>query len=346
MKIAFILPSLINNGPIVVVNNVVKYLKSYVEQIDVYYFDATPAMDFDCPVYKIRMNQAIDFDKYDIIHSHCLRPDKYVIKWRKKIKNAKIITTLHQDTFRSFQYQYNIALAYLFTRYWCHLQSKFDGVISISNQLKDGYQSYIHSKLTTIYNGCIINEDSNLDASIISKQMEVKEKYKLLGTYAFVTRRKGLEQILKALIELPDYAFMIIGDGPDIARLLLLSKQTGISDRVYFIPYQKKPYNYLANIDVYVMPSYSEGFGLSMVEAALAKKSIVCSELPSFHEIFNNDEACFFELDNIDSLKRSIILAYENKLKLGERAYNKASDMFTAQRMAENHLKYYQNLFV
>lgn len=47
---------------------------------------------------------------------------------------------------------------------------------------------------------------------------------------------------------------MIIGDGPDIARLLLLSKQTGISDRVYFIPYQKKPYNYLANIDVYVMP--------------------------------------------------------------------------------------------
>ena len=92
MKIAFILPSLINKGPIVVVNNVVKYLKSYVEQIDVYYFDATPAMDFDCPVYKIRMNQAIDFDKYDIIHSHCLRPDKYVIKWRKKIKNAKIIT--------------------------------------------------------------------------------------------------------------------------------------------------------------------------------------------------------------------------------------------------------------
>ena len=200
--------------------------------------------------------------------------------------------------------------------------------------------------MTTIYNGCIINEDSNLDASIISKQMEAKEKYKLLGTYAFVTRRKGLEQILKALIELPDYAFMIIGDGPDIARLLLLSRQTGISDRVYFIPYQKKPYNYLANIDVYVMPSYSEGFGLSMVEAALAKKSIVCSELPSFHEIFNNDEACFFELDNIDSLKRSIILAYENKLELGERAYNKASDMFTAQRMAESHLKYYQNLFV
>lgn len=346
MKIAFILPSLINKGPIVVVNNLVKYLKLYVEQIDVYYFDDTPAMEFDCPVYRIRMNQAIDFDRYDIIHSHCLRPDKYVIKWKKKIKNAKIISTLHQDTFCCLQYQYNTVLAYLFTRYWCHMQSKFDGVICISNQLKEGYQRYIHSKLTTIYNGCFISRESNLDGSVVSKQMEIKEKYKLLGTYAFVTRGKGLEQILKALIDLPDYAFMIIGEGPDIARLLLLSKQMGISDRVYFIPYQKKPYNYLENVDVYVMPSYSEGFGLSMVEAALAKKSIVCSELPSFHEIFDANEASFFELDNINSLKRAIVLAYENRLEFGECAYKKASDMFTAQRMAENHFKYYQSLLV
>ena len=68
MKIAFILPSLINKGPIVVVNNVVKYLKSYVEQIDVYYFDATPAMDFDCPVYKIRMKRGMIWKDIYIIY--------------------------------------------------------------------------------------------------------------------------------------------------------------------------------------------------------------------------------------------------------------------------------------
>lgn len=346
MKIAFILPSLINQGPIVVVNNIVKYLKSYVDQIDVYYFDETLAMRFDCPVYRIRMNQAIDFDKYDIIHSHCLRPDKYVIKWRKKIKKAKIVTTLHQDTFYTFRYQYNIVLTHLFTKYWCYLQSKFDGIISISNQLKDGYESCIHSEFTTIYNGCSIDIEANVDNYIIQKQIEVKKEYKLLGTYAFVTRRKGLEQILKALIDLPEYAFMIIGDGPDITRLLILSKKMGISNRVHFIPYQEKPYNYLENIDVYVMPSYSEGFGLSMVEAALMRKSIVCSELPSFHEIFNNDEACFFELDDIESLKRALVYAYTNRNDLGNSAYKKASNMFTAELMANNHLKYYQNLVI
>jgi hypothetical protein len=44
-----------------------------------------------------------------------------------------------------------------------------------------------------------------------------------------------------------------------------------------------------------MMPSYSEGFGLAMVEAALAqKKSIVVLELlPSLHEIFSENEVCF-----------------------------------------------------
>ena len=38
MKIAYILPSLVNKGPIVVVNNIIRYLKEHVEQIDVYFF--------------------------------------------------------------------------------------------------------------------------------------------------------------------------------------------------------------------------------------------------------------------------------------------------------------------
>lgn len=92
------------------------------------------------------------------------------------------------------------------------------------------------------------------------------------------------------------------------------------------------------------MPSYSEGFGLAMVEAALAKKAIVCSDIPSFHEIFSNGEACFFELDNIESLQKAIGLASENSEQYGIRAYTRAMSEFTTQKMAENHLKYYQSL--
>ena len=75
----------------------------------------------------------------------------------------------------------------------------------------------------------------------------------------------------------------------DIKELNHCLKNCAYLIELYFSSYQKNPCNYLPYFDVYVMPSYSEGFGLAMVEAALARRAIVCSDIPSFHEIFFNN---------------------------------------------------------
>ncbi|WP_458409356.1 glycosyltransferase family 4 protein [Bacteroides congonensis] len=345
MKIAYILPSLRNQGPVIVVKNIVDYLLEWGVEIDVFYFDDFPsAMYFNCPVKKISMKTCIDFEQYDIVHSHCLRPDIYVAKWKKKLNRAKLVSTLHQDTYRTFRYQYNFIMSYILTKYWCFIQSKFDAIVSISEQLRRTYRGCIKAPIATIYNGCVINMDGEGDDEIIRSILEKKKEYKILGTYAFVTSRKGLDQIIKVLPYLQEYVFIIIGEGPDIKELKLLSQKLHISDRVIFFSYQRNPCNYLPYFDVYVMPSYSEGFGLAMVEAALAKRAIVCSDIPSFHEIFGNDEACFFTLKDIKSLRKAIINAYENRNIMGEMAYRRVYNHFTTQRMAENHLIYYKEL--
>lgn len=344
MKIAYILPSLRNQGPIVVVKNIVDCLVEWGNEIDVFYFDEYPSvMVFNSPVKRITMKEPINFDQYDIIHSHCMRPDMYVSKWKKKINKAKIISTLHQDTYRSFRYQYNAILSYMFTKYWCFLQSGFDGVISISRQLEEKYKGCIKTPMTTVYNGCIINIDGEVDDEIVKRIQKMKEQYKILGTYAFVTRRKGLDQVIEVLVHLKEYVFIIIGEGPDIEKLRLLAQKLSVSERVLFFPYQKNPCNYLSYFDVYVMPSYSEGFGLAMVEAALAQKAIVCSDIPSFHEIFHADEVRFFKLKEMDSLQKAIVDSYENRDVIGYLAYERVCNYFTTWKMAENHMNYYKS---
>src|ERR1035437_5684782 len=160
MKIAYILPSLVNQGPIIVVHSLVKYLKDKVELIDVYYFDSGSAMQFDCLTHQITEKQTFDFGLYDIIHSHCFRPDRYVIKWKHLIHKSKIITTLHQDTFATFSFQYNKIFAKLAAIYWIRYQKQFDGIIAISNQLRDKYYSKFGKKIETIYNGCDVEFDN------------------------------------------------------------------------------------------------------------------------------------------------------------------------------------------
>ncbi len=345
MKIAYIIPSLINQGPVIVVRNLVTELIKVNCQIEVYYFDDSVLLNFPCPVHKILRYQPIDFDKYDIVHSHCIRPDLYLFRWKGKISKAKIVTTIHQDTYKSFRYRYNILASHFLTYFWCHAQSKFDGIISISNQLKNSYESRLKYKIRTIYNGCMIDFNESLENESLNKiKLFSSLGYKVIGSYAYITKRKGLSQIIQSLVILTDYAFVIIGEGPEVDNLKLLSRKLNVDGRVLFISYQKSPYKYLPFFDIYAMPSYSEGFGLAMVESALFNKAIVCSEIPSFNEIFTHDEASFFLLDDTNSLIKAIVNAYEKKKEYGEAAYKKAKEKFTSKTMAKNHLNYYQSL--
>ena len=347
MKIAYILPSLVNKGPIVVANNIIRFLQNKVELIDVYCFDETSSsstLNFGSNVYQIKKSEPIDFDKYDIIHSHTIRADNYLFKWRKKIRRAKIISTIHQDTFVSFSIEYNKIISFFLTSYWCYIHRYFDGVISISNQLKDKYNWLLSNKMTTIYNGCNI-EISRPGTELQDSILKFKNQgYKMLCSYAYITERKGLVQVIDVLKELTDYGYVIIGEGPELENLKKKVKTLDLSNRVLFIPFVQSPYLYLEYIDIYMMPSYSEGFGLAMVEAALMKKSIVCSNIPSFHEIFTSNEVSFFDLDNSDSLIKSIKLAYHELDKRSELANKKANEFFTAEIMANNHLLYYQKM--
>ena len=346
MKIAYILPSLVNTGPIVVVHNVVKYLKDKTELIDVYYFNETPSkLNFDCNVFHISKSDQIDFDKYDIIHTHTLWSDVYIYKNRRKINKAKIISTLHQDTFMSFTIQFNRVAAFFLGHLWCHVQRGFDGVVTISNQLKDRYNKLFLNKAHTIYNGCSIKENEDVDKEIERQIMDYRDKgWRVLGSYAFISNRKGLNQVIDVLDALPDYVYVIFGEGPYLKNLVDQAEKLGLQERVLFLPYVKAPYIYLKYMDIYMMPSYSEGFGLAMVEAALAKKSIVCSNLPSFHEIFTEKEVSFFELDDKASLIQAIENAYAEIDAKGNLASVRANQFFTAEIMAENHLRYYNTL--
>ena len=51
MKIAFIVPSLINKGPIIVVDTLVRNLINQVEKVDLFYFDEKYGIDFSLHSY-------------------------------------------------------------------------------------------------------------------------------------------------------------------------------------------------------------------------------------------------------------------------------------------------------
>ena len=350
MKVAYIIPSLSSVGPVIMLKSLIKGLSALEVDVKVYYFDTTSnAVEMYCPIQQISFNKPIDFDKYDVIHSHCFRADLYVFRWQNHIKQAKIVSTLHQNTREDFKYIYPSIFSYIFNQIWVILHRKFDKIICISNQIKMYYTKYFHNNvLETIYNGVDVNLDTGnttIDSVIKTQIQELVQKgYKIIGTYAKIVKRKGIDQVISVLSTLQDYALVVIGDGPYKAELEKLAKEIGVYDRVLFLPHVEHPYRYLDNIDIYCMPSYSEGFGLAMVESALCGKAIVCSDLPSFHEIFPNGEAVFFEINNEQSLKHAIQRVYEKRDVLGSKCKSRCMEEFTYNIMSEKYLNIYKRL--
>src|SRR5262249_1051198 len=104
-----------------------------------------------------------------------------------------------------------------------------------------------------------------------------------VGRIAAGERYKGFDEVIDVLPKLrqrfPDLKYLIVGDGSERSRLEAQMRIRGLSDCVIFagrIPESEKVAHYnLA--DVFVMPSYGEGFGIALIEAAACGIPIVGS---------------------------------------------------------------------
>jgi glycosyltransferase involved in cell wall biosynthesis len=347
MTIAYIVPSLTNKGPVIVVNTIVNHIIKHVDCVDVFYFDDELNLNFPCSTYKIAMGTPMDFDKYDIVHSHGYRPDRYIYKWRKKIKKAKTVSTIHADIAQDLKFSYNKFVSLFFTPLWL-FYIKYQFVVTvISDKLLRIYAGKFKN-IHRVYNGIDIDLNlGNLEIEIVDPINNLKRKgFKIIGTYAFLTRRKGLDQLVSVLQFRKDLAIVIIGEGYAKKELEEQARKLGVIDRVLFFPYIKTPYNYIHLFDVYSMTSRSEGFGLALVEAALTKAAIICSDIEVFHEIFNETQVSFYKLDDIESLSVAIDTSIITKEDKGILAYKHACEVFSGESMAENYLELYKTLIV
>ena len=151
MKIAFIIPSLINEGPVIVTKDIIEGLINKVDLIDVYYFDEREnAISFPCNTYRISFFEKIDFNKYDVVHTNMLRPDLYIWYHRKKTDKCKFISTLHQIIYDNLKGNYNKLIAYIFEKIWVKILNKQDFIVYLTHLMANTYKNRIHKPYQVI----------------------------------------------------------------------------------------------------------------------------------------------------------------------------------------------------
>ncbi|MCC6005323.1 MAG: glycosyltransferase, partial [Thermofilum sp.] len=121
---------------------------------------------------------------------------------------------------------------------------------------------------------------------------------------------------------------IIIGDGPTRPILEEYVRERGIENIVSFLGFIPNAYKLLNAIDIFVLPSLSEGSPIALIEAMSSGKAIIASDIPAIKELVEDGkEALLFDPRDPVQLKNLILKLYndpELRKKLGENAKRKA----------------------
>ncbi|MBI2635346.1 MAG: glycosyltransferase family 4 protein [Parcubacteria group bacterium] len=131
---------------------------------------------------------------------------------------------------------------------------------------------------------------------------------------------KGLEDLFKviAILKSQDLKFncLIFGTGPLEAKLKKMADDLEIADKIEwrgFVPYGKVP-EALMQIDIFVYPSWHEGFGRSIMEALAMEKAVVATRVGGIPDLVKDGENGFLvESHNSSALAQKIKELIENK---------------------------------
>lgn len=150
----------------------------------------------------------------------------------------------------------------------------------------------------TLHNGIEIGEMRPLDPErrrLLRRELGAGPGDLLLGCVGrLVEPKKGLTVLLAATAriarEIPGARLVIVGDGPARALLERCAAQEGVRGRTLFTGLRRDVDLIMSALDLFVMPSNWEGFGIALLEAMAAGIPIVATRVGGIPEVVLDGE--------------------------------------------------------
>jgi L-malate glycosyltransferase len=234
--------------------------------------------------------------KPDFVHVQYIAPATIPILAARLAGVKRVLTTMHQ---MGTPYGLKEHLLFSGSRRLCDhavfvsqaVQRSWTG----SENLYDfNFPESFTGKSGTIFNAVDVDEingiSSRSDAENKKLSLSINDKF-VIGAVSRLRREKGIDVLVKAFSLLPELHktshLLIVGDGPDLNELKAMAEKAEISDIVTWtgeLP-RNDALGAVCLMDLVVVPSREEGFGLTAIEAMALGKPVIASNTGGLTEI-------------------------------------------------------------
>jgi glycosyltransferase involved in cell wall biosynthesis len=284
--------------------------------------------------------------KPDIIHVQYVAPGLIPILAARLTGVKKVFATIHypRHSFGTREEKFVHVAARICTIFLCNSLATERSWFG-SGSIYDGGAFTAHSSHCTVYNAVDVQRIER-DAHA-TNQEEMKKKKGIgdkfvVGVVARLRIEKGhaflfhsMKQVLRSA---PNTLLAVVGDGPDALALRDLADQLEIAGSILWFgaKSQEETFSLYGMMDVVVVPSEFEGFGLSAAEAMAAGVPVVASNVDGLREVVKDGvTGILVPFGDVEKMTASILAVYFDAVRareMGRKGRERVEGLFSLTR--------------
>lgn len=235
-----------------------------------------------------------------------------------------------------------------------------DNVIGVSEAVTGEYLNgklgLSDKKAITINNGVALPRKVNPEEiAEAKKKWGISKKGFVIGSIGRMNQdsHKRVSDLIKAFAtfskEKENVKLLLVGEGQEKPGYEKLAHELNISEKVIFTGYQSDVALFYQIMDVFVLVSAREAFGLVLAEAMLNHLPVIATRVGGMKYIVKDKETGFLvEPMNVTQISEKLELLYQNpKLReeMGEKGLERAMKEYTEEVYVEKIRNLYQSFY-
>ncbi len=287
----------------------------------------------------------------EVVHQH--RTGPYHGKWACLAARAAgapvVVATEHQPAFRLQGWPRWVN---------ARVDALVDRIITVSEADRRSQielASRPEAKVVAIHNGIDLARFSPCPPSeqaLARRELGLDPQALLVGCAARLDVQKGLSYLLEATAILatrwPRLVVLLAGEGPKRAALEAQARALGIAERVHFLGYRPDVARIVRVVDLFVLPSVWESFGLAVAEAMALARPVVATRVGGLPEVVVDGETGLLappcSPEALSGAMARCLADPDLSYRLGQAGRRRVEEHFSAEAMACHTLALYEEL--
>ncbi len=280
----------------------------------------------------------------DVVHAHGYKADVYVHLALRKTRTP-LISTCHTWYDNNPVVRLYGALDRLVLR-------NYAGVVAVSDEV----QQRLLQAGVPAHRIHLIRNGIDLQPFDITRpspgEHRGPDRPLLVGLVGRLATEKGIELFLQAardvLVDQPSTKFVVVGDGPDRAKLEALIDHLGIRESVSMPGRSEDMPSVYASLDVMVSSSRKEGLPIAILEGMASRLPVVATAVGAVPSVVQDGRTgVLVPTGNVGALKSAILGLLRDSVqreRYGNAGRQSIAESFSAERMSADYLALYEEV--